>query len=245
MKDYIRLRNYTQKDVADLICHGCVRKKSVLHIPFEIITIIISFYFEEFKFNQDEYGDNLEFLSDTIVKKPYPPNGEWNSWKWSTCSFGATITNKMCSMFEITYELIDINDHDVETPDIHLGFARSLDIIEWNKASNWEYDENDEDVFFIWISYDYCWNGLGYYDRTEKREFCLCSDDEDFYFGRGSTLTLQYDFITGDITIYHNNKTEYCGKVKVKKMDQIIPVVSIACGGKVQIVDWNFYQKKT
>lgn len=244
MKNYILFNQKRSKSQAYIICRRFIRdtsasimhlrKGSMLNIPFDIITMIISFYFIEFKFNTNQVGDNLNFINEAnqaIVEK-VGYNDYSQSTEWSTCSFGDIITNDICSLFEITYKWLE------GFTNIALGFARSLDNIQWNVLER-DFDYYAKDTFYVHIQIDHCGYRLGYHDRDLQKWVGL-TDDWDFD-REISTFTLQYDFVKSVMRIYFN-KQELFGTVAVESMNQIIPVILIPYQGiKVEVVDWSLF----
>lgn len=222
----------TPEERADLLCHAFVRLQSKIPVPLEISGVIITFYLQIFTFNQENYGDDLEFINDMTIKKTSAER--WSH--WSLCSIGEAITSEMCSTFKITYKWLKMSPL-AQFRCIGIGFLSHMELGRWDICIGG--GPNKHPSFGIELEAP-TYKHHGYeYDSTTSQRKKFGEKDNGHEFKEGDKFTLEYNFDAKTITI-HDAETVHTMEV-VENIEQIIPAVSLFDAGDViEIVDCQF-----
>ena len=176
---------------ADLLCSGYTRAHCIIHVPIEIIEMIILFYCYKLVFNQHNYGPELTFPNDSTVTI----QNRYKGWEWHTALFGSLITSDMCSIFEISF-LWKVIAPRTRAPSIAFGFVSSMDITDWNLRLGHPFSKYD----FICVALETnLWNLQRYSIRchipNNTNDFLgnkLCYTSS---FNNGNVFKLKFDFV--------------------------------------------------
>ena len=180
-----------------MIVFGYIKQmdnQNKMNIPIDITNMILLFYFIAFNFYQEAYGQNLQFIDDKTVKMTA------RSWKSSTCLFGESVTKKMCNEYNVHIKI-----HSLKRLEIFIGYTTSFKgIKDWDRAAGRA--KNDKD-------------SVGIYIGGRNKTFLLC-DRKNTYsdlkyksesnFANGDTFVMSFNFINGDLILYHNNIIIVC-----------------------------------
>ena len=157
-------------------------------LPISIIHIVILYYYQYLKFNQNICSQGLKIINDTIIQKT------GTDYKWSSCAFGKEITNKMCNKCDLHIKW----KHCVD--DFVMGYIINTDNFDYNEAPCNRANKNNSSGIYVYIGnatfglYDkfHTFKDLGYRSTNGYKE--------------NDIFVISFNFQENTQSLHHNGK---------------------------------------